>query len=333
MLEKENIDTRIQDVLKDTSRLSAKLEDLNTPNFEIDTLRELGICPVRVGFTEQDTLAFEPCFFLPRLPSTLLSDYPIRENERSNEGVLEEEKKLRGEILSDSGSDCSDWSDIGNCMVAVNYSFMYLRSVSLHLNASRDGIGGFDDDEEDDEEDEEEEDDDEEMEEEQDDDEDEEEDDNEDDDDKIGSFWNIEAMKHGDEGCLFWDFKVKGGGWRVDECRVSDNSPHRILYLVHDHEGNDTSLTRGEVRSVVALFKCRFHLKWYPRYDTMPVLVFSHLGKKGRILQAHHDGQKLILQYSPIVNFEEERYPAIALFIRYLTCNLVGSSVRTLSIR
>ncbi|KAJ9216418.1 hypothetical protein DTO166G4_2006 [Paecilomyces variotii] len=206
MPEKENIDTRIQDVLKDTSRLSAKLEDLNTPNFEIDTLRELGICPVRVGFTEQDTLAFEPCFFLPRLPSTLLSDYPIVENKRNNEGVLEEEKKLRGEILSDSSSDCSDWSDIGNCMVAVNYSFMYLRSVTLHLDASRDGIGGFDDNEEDDEEEEEEDDDDdddEEMEEEQDDEnnedeeEDDNEDDNEDDDDKIGSFWKIQAMWHG----------------------------------------------------------------------------------------------------------------------------------------
>lgn len=132
---KEDINARIRDVLKDTSRLAAALEELNIPNFEIDQLRELGICPVQVGFTEEDALAFEPCFFLPQLPSTLLSDYPIREEDSDNESLLEEERELNSGI-SDSDPD----SDYYGPPCIQDYSFGNQRSVDSHLRATRDGF-------------------------------------------------------------------------------------------------------------------------------------------------------------------------------------------------
>ncbi|GAD98974.1 hypothetical protein PVAR5_7678 [Paecilomyces variotii No. 5] len=142
MHDKVDIKTRIQDVFKDTSRLYKALENLNIANFEIDTLRELGICLVQVGFTEEDTLAFEPCFFLPQLSPTLLSDYPICEDREHNERLLEEEGILKCDT-SEPESDSDDSMILGT----QDYSFINERFVSLHLDAIRDGFDDDDDDE------------------------------------------------------------------------------------------------------------------------------------------------------------------------------------------
>lgn len=59
----------------------------------------------------------------------------------------------------------------------------------------------------------------------------------------------------------------------------------------------------------------------------------SYFGeKKGRIIQAHHDGQKLVLQYSPLVNFCDTE-ATVSLFLRYMTSYLIASSTSTLVVR
>lgn len=60
------------------------LSERDAQHFENDELYQLGIHAVKVELDEEDVLEFEPCFFLPQFSKSLLTDYPIRENDRHN---------------------------------------------------------------------------------------------------------------------------------------------------------------------------------------------------------------------------------------------------------
>jgi hypothetical protein len=64
------------------------------------------------------------------------------------------------------------------------------------------------------------------------------------------------------------------------------------------------------------------------------MLVVSFIcPKDARIIQAHHDGEKLVLQYSPLMSFENKETAPTSLFVRYLASMPIGLTSNTLCIR
>jgi hypothetical protein len=126
---KEAISDRLQTVRNDASRLDSILSKRESPNFEIDELCQLGIHPVQVELTEADVLKFEPCFFRPSFPPSLLSDYPIREDDEDNE------------ILRSSPDPDSESESDGEPS-PIEDAFSTNRYVNLQCHATRDGFDG-----------------------------------------------------------------------------------------------------------------------------------------------------------------------------------------------
>lgn len=64
------------------------------------------------------------------------------------------------------------------------------------------------------------------------------------------------------------------------------------------------------------------------------MLAISYMyPKHARIIQAHHDGEKLVLQYSPLMSFENRETAPTSLFVRYLSSLPIGLTSNTLCIR
>ncbi|KAJ9355343.1 hypothetical protein C8Q69DRAFT_530598 [Paecilomyces variotii] len=121
--------------------------------------------------------------------------------------------------------------------------------------------------------------------------------------------------------------------WEMYPHPVNSTSSHSIVSIHNCSRAEDTCLSRGEVLGVLNILKDNFKLESSPSEDTKPCLLMSYFGeKKGRIIQAHHDGQKLVLQYSPLVNFCDTE-ATVSLFLRYMTSYLIASSTSTLVVR
>ncbi|PYI05598.1 hypothetical protein BO78DRAFT_419572 [Aspergillus sclerotiicarbonarius CBS 121057] len=124
------------------------------------------------------------------------------------------------------------------------------------------------------------------------------------------------------------------GEWRSMDWLENNTHPHAIVTLIHDLSGNDTSLARGEVKAVVWALRYRYKLKEHKSHAILPVLVLSYMGPKhGRIIQAHHDGQKLVVQCSPFIGLHEENSPEMSLFIRYELAIPVGLTTHSICVR
>ncbi|KAL4780255.1 hypothetical protein BJX76DRAFT_361032 [Aspergillus varians] len=98
----------------------------------------------------------------------------------------------------------------------------------------------------------------------------------------------------------------------------SGGYPHIIAAIIHNTDGKNQSLTRGEVKASVRALHFRYRDRAFSKFDILPILIVSYIGPKhGRILQAHHNGEEMVLQYSPLMSFEKEETAAVSLFVRY----------------
>lgn len=56
------------------------------------------------------------------------------------------------------------------------------------------------------------------------------------------------------------------------------------------------------------------------------VLIVSFIGAKGRILQAHYDGDNLYVRYSPLYDFGDYQMENIDLFLRWILNEPIGNT-------
>lgn len=119
-----------------------------------------------------------------------------------------------------------------------------------------------------------------------------------------------------------------------------------IVSIHHGANGHSRSLTKGEVKLAVRLLHFRHNDPLFSKFDVLPVralpyslafqanerqlLIVSYMGPKhGRILQAHHNGERIVLQCSPLMSFEEEETAPVSLFARYEVSQPVGPTARS----
>ncbi|PWY65590.1 hypothetical protein BO70DRAFT_185761 [Aspergillus heteromorphus CBS 117.55] len=104
---------------------------------------------------------------------------------------------------------------------------------------------------------------------------------------------------------------------------------HIIFDLRQDLDVDKTEyLTAGEIKAILRVMTVRMGLACYHEHVLMPILVVSYLNsKQGRILQAHHDGRSVIIQYTPLFNFGGLAYGPVELFLRYYCSRPAGIAI------
>ncbi|KAL4868041.1 hypothetical protein BDV12DRAFT_197605 [Aspergillus spectabilis] len=95
--------------------------------------------------------------------------------------------------------------------------------------------------------------------------------------------------------------------------------PHTIVEIFVNPTGptDGSVLTMSEVRAVLRVLRLRVEMNQYQDHTCFPVLVISYIAR--RILQAHHDGRHLAIQYSKRFDFIDEKKAPAALdtFLHY----------------
>ncbi|KAL4876363.1 hypothetical protein BJY04DRAFT_223151 [Aspergillus karnatakaensis] len=267
-------------IYSDIRRLCGTLENVNIGRVSFERLSEWGIQARPVQFkTGSDKLDFSPCFFKP-LPSSYLTDYPIREDEElipySDTNIPESEL----DDILESELDESDYCDPSEVTRSL------LEYVDSRTGAVREAEG-FED----------------------------------------GMFLrsispmtrvNIDQSEQSRDFSLYeWG---QSGSWHsmYGIYSINGSHPHLVLSVMHRVDANSHSLAKGEVQACVQAMRKRYRDKTLVKFDILPILITSFVGPKhGRILQAHHTGQELVLQYSPLMSFEVEETAPTDLFTRY----------------
>ncbi|KAL4974017.1 hypothetical protein BDW66DRAFT_153301 [Aspergillus desertorum] len=130
--------------------------------------------------------------------------------------------------------------------------------------------------------------------------------------------------------------------WKVTQVfeDTTYTQPHAIVELcVNSRCPTDGSfLTACEVRAILRLMKLRIEMSQYHDHACLPVLALSYIAsncgdkveyRSGRILQAHHDGRHLVIQYSQRHDFHTAELASSSFdkFFRYYFSEPVRAGV------
>ncbi|PLN86890.1 hypothetical protein BDW42DRAFT_189807 [Aspergillus taichungensis] len=111
--------------------------------------------------------------------------------------------------------------------------------------------------------------------------------------------------------------------WRVSEVLecAHHTHPHVIFDLASTDGGQSdgqSSLKIGEIRSIIRIMRIVMEREYNRECLLVPVLLLSYTTPKhGRIIQAHHTGQNLVIQYTSRVAFDDPVFSPAELFLRY----------------
>ncbi|KAL4861352.1 hypothetical protein BDV12DRAFT_204113 [Aspergillus spectabilis] len=114
----------------------------------------------------------------------------------------------------------------------------------------------------------------------------------------------------------------KNGFWEseADYEDFTHESPHMVIPLLSDTVATNEALTVGEVQVSIWVSRFRYRDRLFVKHDIIPILIISYVGPKhGRVVQVHHDGNQLIMQFSPLVSFQDEEtaHASMMLFSLY----------------
>ncbi|PLB44239.1 hypothetical protein P170DRAFT_282013 [Aspergillus steynii IBT 23096] len=120
------------------------------------------------------------------------------------------------------------------------------------------------------------------------------------------------------------EHRFKLDPWKVVLCLedTAHTVPHAIIDMVLDAKFPPSKLTVSEVRAILRVMEIRMGFPSYQTHLILPLLVLSYLGPDyARIIQAHHDGNQMILQYSRTVRLDDT---SVRTLLGYYCSNLVG---------
>ncbi|QKX56775.1 uncharacterized protein TRUGW13939_03882 [Talaromyces rugulosus] len=101
------------------------------------------------------------------------------------------------------------------------------------------------------------------------------------------------------------------------------DKPHIMICLKHE-VAHDERLFRAEVLAILAAIQSRMSCPEFEENIIFPVMVFSFMGYYARIIQAYHNGDKLIIHKSRAFEFRDAETAPTALFVRYMSSTPVG---------
>ncbi|KAL5342198.1 hypothetical protein BJX70DRAFT_395169 [Aspergillus crustosus] len=126
------------------------------------------------------------------------------------------------------------------------------------------------------------------------------------------------------------DFGPRNMHWQQEGRLETDKGPpHIILFIANGMVARNDTLTTGELMMRLQALMIRYEEPAFVGHDTLPLLIMSYVGPKhGRILQAHHDGERLVIQFSPIMSFVSEDVASATaeFFTRYAASTPEGTT-------
>ncbi|RAH67921.1 uncharacterized protein BO66DRAFT_440580 [Aspergillus aculeatinus CBS 121060] len=120
--------------------------------------------------------------------------------------------------------------------------------------------------------------------------------------------------------------------WQVEVVWDAANGqhPHLKVMVIHDTDGKDADqqLLRAELLTLTTIIKARLTHKATRAYADAPVLLFSFLDSRVRVMEANFDGKNLILRFSRLYDFRIEAEEQCSLVV-FLTKWWMGQSIDT----
>lgn len=137
-------------------------------------------------------------------------------------------------------------------------------------------------------------------------------------------------------------------GHHISLDHSSSTVVHSIPIFYNAIRPDENRLTANEIRTIVRWMISYCYCKRYTRFTDFPVsghptrhprqlrtdltwpssqvlAIFCMAPKDVRIIQAHHDGERMVLQYSPLISFfDMDEKEATSLVIRYIGGDAVG---------
>ncbi|KAL4919700.1 hypothetical protein BDW62DRAFT_199709 [Aspergillus aurantiobrunneus] len=125
--------------------------------------------------------------------------------------------------------------------------------------------------------------------------------------------------------------ETTGGGWFVRNAWISsEGHPHEVFVVANPQPASfNGGLVHGEVQTILTAMVNRYKngRPYLKRRRVMPVMLISIIGWTARVIQAHFDGNNVVVRVSNLIDPEavapEYGYE---LFARYLASDPVGDT-------
>ncbi|GAD98656.1 hypothetical protein ANI_1_1096164 [Paecilomyces variotii No. 5] len=118
--------------------------------------------------------------------------------------------------------------------------------------------------------------------------------------------------------------------WSVQSiCHYEDQrlKPHLKSVMISDWTGHNELIFRGELRALVRMIRGRLATPGLAHHAIHPVLLFSLMGlQQARMLQAHMEGAKLVIQRSELYDFRREDSDVLDYFAQWYLSSSTGNT-------
>ncbi|KKA22961.1 hypothetical protein T310_3012 [Rasamsonia emersonii CBS 393.64] len=102
--------------------------------------------------------------------------------------------------------------------------------------------------------------------------------------------------------------------------------PHIKCTMFYDIDGDNETLLRGELLALIRIMRGILRKRCFIEHNIAPVLLFSVMGHHARILQAHFDGNELVVQCSKLYSFEHEQDAPLDFFAQWFLSAPTGKT-------
>ncbi|PWY74593.1 hypothetical protein BO94DRAFT_627427 [Aspergillus sclerotioniger CBS 115572] len=135
---------------------------------------------------------------------------------------------------------------------------------------------------------------------------------------------HIQLMQPGNFDYNLWEHDYHFN-WRATSASKVPDGPWLKCMILNDIQGSD-KITRGELLCI-----CQIMIKGLGTYENhvmAPVLLLSFMGPRhGRVLLAHHDGNKLVIYRTELFDFQSRNVSAFKILARWWCSGGVGNTV------
>ncbi|KAK2762226.1 hypothetical protein FQN54_001236 [Arachnomyces sp. PD_36] len=122
--------------------------------------------------------------------------------------------------------------------------------------------------------------------------------------------------------------KAQGTEWLLIDIweHLERTKPHAMGTLINDTESDDR-LVLTELVVLIQLIIATTNMRRWAEHTVFPVLLVSILGKQQiRIIEGHFDGTNIIVRYSKLYDFREEKSAPVKFLLRWFLCTPTGNT-------
>ncbi|KAH8816035.1 hypothetical protein F5884DRAFT_852495 [Xylogone sp. PMI_703] len=134
------------------------------------------------------------------------------------------------------------------------------------------------------------------------------------------------------KGVYDYDYKKLFGIEHCPECEIIHVSdipgsqyPHLRCMMLNNIPHNNDQLLRSEMLALTTYMYKRLESNEFAEHVVAPVILISFMGsRQARILQAHFDGESVMIHYTKLYDLKNDDLGTLNLFVRWGLCHPTG---------